>query len=1078
MQATHVVTSRGVASRSELRSRAAVLGSALALLVGLHGCGPSTSEPDAEAADAGPPSDASVDVGLDGGPPDSGVPDGGPVTHQVVVRLIGSGSGRVEGAGIQCDETLDAVCDADLPHGARVRFDAYPDVGSVLESWSVTACGHELACELDVDTDLLVTVELVRVPVQLQLEVNGEGRVRTTPPDEDCVGTCDRTYSHGALVALVASPTDGHRFAGWTDACAATTEPTCVLTLEADTTVGAIFAPLDDAVLVVRAGTGDGRIVSSPAGIDCGEDCSETYRRGSHVTLTATAAEGSDFEGWSGDCAGPADCALDVDGARVAVASFRVRRYALDVVHAGDGEGRVTADVGSLDCGGTCSADYGHGTAVTLTATGAPSSTFAGWSGACAGVAPTCTVTMTEARAVTASFGLDRYPLEVSVAGSGTGRVSSAPAGIDCGSTCSASVAHGTRVVLTAAPDPSSTFAGWTGPCAGLATTCELEVTAAQSVTATFAIRRHTLTVVRTGTGAGGVSSDPAGVDCGADCSETYEHGTVVTLSVSADPDSRFVGWTADDGACTGTSPCVLTLDRDREVRAEIRGFEPTLVSPTDRDPAIVVRDDSLAVDFHFAGAARSSRAIAPGSGVFYFEAHRLTDDLGPYGAGVATSSVPVVGGDAYAGFSDQSFGVTVGGSTYYESGYVAGFPGSANDTYGFVVDYRGATPTVHFVARDWGGTPIVVHTQAMPGVTTPLYIMLSGSKRAAGYEIELNPGNDTVNFPFAYDPRAPLRAAGLTAVADALVLGWGGSFAGAPDESPVITTSSDLVVAPGTPVTVTATATDTEDGSLTSALRWELLSTPHYAGRLRGTGGSFSFTPTAIGRHPARVEVRDSAGQRSEAIVMVRVEAPLPQAATVRLEHDPRAGAGIELSADGLSARWTGLGKMGIRANQSNYGRFWYFEIQRLIDPANQGGGVVIGAGNLDPYDWYDVPPSCSINTTGSAWRNIIWQTSFPNPDPRTYDHYGFAVDYRGGHPIVYIIVGGQVVRELYLDDVWVELYPVIYGNPQGTPAGSFDEAINFGASPFFYDAAAALVAHGVDVSGFELGWGDANLP
>lgn len=59
---------------------------------------------------------------------------------------------------------------------------------------------------------------------------------------------------------------------------------------------------------VSKAGTGSGTVTSSPAGISCGADCSEPYSSGTSVILTATAASGSTFAGWSGD----SDCS---DGA-------------------------------------------------------------------------------------------------------------------------------------------------------------------------------------------------------------------------------------------------------------------------------------------------------------------------------------------------------------------------------------------------------------------------------------------------------------------------------------------------------------------------------------------------------------------------------------------------------------------------------------------------------------------------------------------------------------------------------------------------------------------------------------------
>lgn len=79
------------------------------------------------------------------------------------------------------------------------------------------------------------------------------------------------------------------------------------------------------------------------------------------------------------------------------------------------------------------------------------------------------------------------YTLSVTKAGAGTGGVTSSPSGIDCGATCSASFASGTPMTLVAAPTGSGIFAGWSGACSGTGT-CNLVMSAAQSVTATFAV--------------------------------------------------------------------------------------------------------------------------------------------------------------------------------------------------------------------------------------------------------------------------------------------------------------------------------------------------------------------------------------------------------------------------------------------------------------------------------------------------------------------------------------------------------------------------------------------------------------
>ena len=65
--------------------------------------------------------------------------------------------------------------------------------------------------------------------------------------------------------------------------------------------------------------------------------------------------------------------------------------------------------------------------------------------------------------------------------------MTSTPAGISCGNTCSSSFTQGSQVTLNAVADPGSVFAGWNGPCSGTAA-CTLTMTANQTVMATFNI--------------------------------------------------------------------------------------------------------------------------------------------------------------------------------------------------------------------------------------------------------------------------------------------------------------------------------------------------------------------------------------------------------------------------------------------------------------------------------------------------------------------------------------------------------------------------------------------------------------
>ena len=69
------------------------------------------------------------------------------------------------------------------------------------------------------------------------------------------------------------------------------------------------------------------------------------------------------------------------------------------------------------------------------------------------------------------------------------------------------------------------------------------------------------------GPGGGSVSSSPAGITCGTDCTESYVQGTSVTLTAAPDSHSTFTEWSG--GTCTGTQPtCVVTMDMARTAKA------------------------------------------------------------------------------------------------------------------------------------------------------------------------------------------------------------------------------------------------------------------------------------------------------------------------------------------------------------------------------------------------------------------------------------------------------------------------------------------------------------------------------
>ena len=160
----------------------------------------------------------------------------------------------------------------------------------------------------------------------------------------------------------------------------------------------------------------------------------------------------------------------------------------------------------------------------------------------------------------------------------GGGKVTSTDPSIDCGAMCTASVADGSTVVLTATPNDKSVFAGWSGPCSGTDVTCSFTANGDVTVGAAFDVKHYTVTVVLEGgvpaTDVGTVSGTPGGLNCSARsgaCSASVDVGAQVTLTAAAAAGWRFVRWSV--ASCGGTAPCVLTVNADQTVTATFAPF-------------------------------------------------------------------------------------------------------------------------------------------------------------------------------------------------------------------------------------------------------------------------------------------------------------------------------------------------------------------------------------------------------------------------------------------------------------------------------------------------------------------------
>jgi len=243
------------------------------------------------------------------------------------------------------------------------------------------------------------------------------------------------------------------------------------------------------------------------------------------------------------------------------VAKSPVQTYTLTVTQGGTGSGTVTSAPAGINCGSDCAEVYNSGTAVTLMATADLGSVFAGWSssncGSFAIVANTsCTAAFTAvANSITTNISDGAVLSGASVLWTAT--PSGVPARVEfwidgvlrwtefqpvyqfnsdpLGTLNTTTLINGSHQLRVRAVYADTSIA-------------EKIITVTVSNGTNGTTPQYVLTVIRSGTGTGTVTSSPAGIACGSICSVTFTSGTAVTLTPSAATGSTFAGW--NDSSC------------------------------------------------------------------------------------------------------------------------------------------------------------------------------------------------------------------------------------------------------------------------------------------------------------------------------------------------------------------------------------------------------------------------------------------------------------------------------------------------------------------------------------------------
>ncbi|MFN8467655.1 MAG: hypothetical protein U0X20_19000 [Caldilineaceae bacterium] len=299
---------------------------------------------------------------------------------------------------------------------------------------------------------------------------------------------------------------------------------------------------------IYPAGTGTGTVTVTPYGFLQGTD--------TNISLAASPAASSTFDGWSGDCSGTGSCDLVMNSSKQVYATFNLKQYTV-------GLSVTPAQGGSVTGGGTVT----HGSTVTATATANPGYVFVDWSegGSPVSTSAEYSFTATGDRTLTATFTAIQYNIGAVTGGAG-GAVSIEPP--------SGPYLYGTVVTATATANTGYSFVEWTDGGAPISTGAvyTFTVTGDHALSATFSPLSYSVSAETAGSGSGSVTLNPLG--------GVYGYGTVVTATATANTGSTFTGWSGD---CGGAGDCVLTVDGSKSVTATFSAV------PVDQQPHVAV---------------------------------------------------------------------------------------------------------------------------------------------------------------------------------------------------------------------------------------------------------------------------------------------------------------------------------------------------------------------------------------------------------------------------------------------------------------------------------------------------------
>jgi uncharacterized repeat protein (TIGR02543 family) len=348
------------------------------------------------------------------------------------------------------------------------------------------------------------------------------------------------------MIELTATPATGYQFNGWSGDISGTSNPINI-TMDANKIVTALFSPIQRK-LTINATNGSVNVTNAANSKSKAIATDFYFNHGETTSMTAVPDAGYQFDGWSGDASGtnnPLSLTMDANKTVTALFSPIQRTLTINATN-----GSVTTNPNPVN--GT----FDHGSIIELTAIPATGYQFDGWSGDVSGTSNPINITMDADKNVTATFIPITRVLTIN-ATNGHVNVTGAANSKSQKTSNDFYFNDGETTSLTAVPATGYQFDGWSGDATGTTNPLSLTMDADKTITAIFSPIQRTLTINATN---GSVVAYPSPIN------GTYDDGTIVTLTATANTGYGFTNWSGDVSGTTNS--ITITMNGNQTVEA------------------------------------------------------------------------------------------------------------------------------------------------------------------------------------------------------------------------------------------------------------------------------------------------------------------------------------------------------------------------------------------------------------------------------------------------------------------------------------------------------------------------------